>query len=1139
MSDEEKLVSHYQLKTLLRRDGFGAVYAAEDTRDQKAVILRVIELDHQALIRITGRVRSRSQRDHPLIEQIRQRMKRISELKHSHILPVIEFGEEHIQENNDIIFYMVSPFERASLLSYWTERYSSVELISLEIVADLLVQAAEALRYVHKHGLVHQYIRLSSFMLRSSARARKHPHLLLTDFWFADITTGILEEGQISQDLSVYLASEQLAGKAVAASDQYALAILAYELLLGSRLSQVDLSVGFYERFVRQRSAEVSEEDLELARQIDLVLARALAEDASLRFASIDAFAYAFRSVSRRETVDLGDEDTIKLPPSAKRESTTEVVEVAGALAAEGIVEAVDLGDEDTMKLPPGARRKSVTEVEAVAGALAAEEIVEEVTETTESDSVAGMLAAAEIEAETQTGRGRGLHKTVLTSEGMDIAEEETLTELSETTIVEQESTQSSTVAAAGFIAGLAAGELIGQAMARKEEDKESRDIALEQTLIMEGAAATLFAESRDIALEQTLIMQSTEAATLAASAEALIAGEVLASEEEASKVTGTSGAGAGLAGGMVVGEVLASEEASEVTKTSGVGAGLAGLAGGIGEREVLASEVETSEVTGTGTSGTGIAGVGLAGLAGGVVAGEVLASEVEASQLGGTGVTGAGVGGAGVTGTGITDTGITDTGVTGTGITGTGVTGTGVTGTGVTNTGVTGTGVTSTGVGGAGVTGAGWTGLAGTGFGGGNASDVEVESIEVPALGLATTGLGTSMSGLTGVGNVGRGRGRGRRRRRWLIAALLAIVLLLLFAGISAFAQNFSQSSATVTLTLESHTIQNTYVLTASPDTAITTQSQVQARQLSQVVSQSKTGQASGYFAGTRATGSITFKNNSMGCGCPVDIPAGTSFTDAHGIQVVTDVAASVASGCTDTVSAHAVVYGVSGNIPANDIQANYSSTITASNPSAFTGGQNGQSNSVIQQSDIDSLATPLQTQTIKIAQTNLQSQVKTNEKLLATPVCQSQTTSSQAAGDIASSVTVTVTTTCTAEVYDYTGAIQTVQQQVQKQASTYFSSDFVLQGNLQTQVVSATLVDTKVGKILLEINALGKWAYHLDNSQKQSLQRIIAGRSVSDARSLLASQQGISHVQIAVSGFDQSKLPSDPARISIILKD
>lgn len=109
MLDEKKPVSHYEPKTLLRKDGFGAVYLGQDMRDGKAYVLRVIELDSPTLTHITGRLRTRSQRDHPLIEQIRQRMKRISELKHAHILPVIEFGEEHIRGNNDIIFLALRP----------------------------------------------------------------------------------------------------------------------------------------------------------------------------------------------------------------------------------------------------------------------------------------------------------------------------------------------------------------------------------------------------------------------------------------------------------------------------------------------------------------------------------------------------------------------------------------------------------------------------------------------------------------------------------------------------------------------------------------------------------------------------------------------------------------------------------------------------------------------------------------------------------------------------------------------------------------------------------------------------------------------------------------------------------------------
>ncbi|HLI68671.1 MAG TPA: hypothetical protein VKV19_02830 [Ktedonobacteraceae bacterium] len=972
MPDEEKLVSHYRLKTLLRRDGFGAVYLSEDTRDQKEHLLRIIELDQQTLARITGRVRTRSQRDHPLVEQIRQRVKRISELKHAHILPVIEFGEEHIQETNAIIFYMASPYAKESLLSYWSEHYNDAELITLEVIADLVFQAGEALFSVHKRGLVHQYVRLSSFMLRSSTRGRRHLHLLLTDFWFADISPAILEEGQIAQDLSTYLAPEQLAGRAVPASDQYALAVLAYELLLGHRLSQVDRSLGLYERSLRQRSPQVSAQDLERARRIDLVLARALAENAGARFHNIEEFAYTLRGVMRGEALDLADEETFKLlaVPSTG---------IEGRKGDEGIALAA-------------------------AGALAAGEIVEEITEKRSGgDSTAEMLAAAEVEEETHPDSRHSLHKTVLTSAGMEAVELATTGErLEETTItregaqaggiaeeetvttIAEEQTQPSAVAAGatGFAAGLAAGEAL----------QREADIAEEQTQIIEGGA-------------------------LAA------AGEAMALEQETDIAEETT---------QIIGDTFA--------------AGAAGLAAG----GVLAGGTETGEVMQEG--GAGLAGAGVA--AGGALAGSAEASE--ATQESGAALAG---GGAGVA---------------------------------------------------AGSAGIGVLSAAG-GFAGG---------------GVAAGGVGTVAGG--------------RRRhggRRWLSAALLALVAFLIIGALLfALIQFTGQSAATVTLTLQSHTIQNSYLVTAVTGTV--SQGEVQASMLTQTVSQSKSGQASGFFSGTQASGFITFRNTSTGCGCPVVIPAGTAFTGASGVTVVTSVAASVASMCSVTVPAHALIVGPGGDIPAGDIHAAFSPHISATNATAFSGGQFGQSNAIVQQSDINGLASTLQKQVLQSALAGIQAQVTGNQRLLGSPACKTKTTANHAAGDFASSVTVTVSVTCAAEAYDYAEAIKIVQHEVQIQASSYFSSQFALVGAVQATLTRSLLTDARAGTILLVFNGVGKWVYNFSHGLQQSLVHVIAGKTVADARSILAGQAGVSAVSIKVSGRDQSTLPTDNSKITIVLK-
>ncbi|HEY1351225.1 MAG TPA: baseplate J/gp47 family protein [Ktedonobacteraceae bacterium] len=916
MSDEKKPVSHYELKTLLRRDGFGAVYLSQDTRDGKAYILRVIELDSPTLARITGRVRSRSQRDHPLIEQIRQRMKRISELKHAHVLPVVEFGEEHIQGNNDIIFYMVSPYERESLLSYWSGRAGSNELISLESIADLIFQAGEALFYVHKRGLIHQYVRLSSFMLRSSTRGRRGPHLLLTDFWFADITPALLEAGQISQDLSLYLAPEQLSGRALATSDQYALALLAYELLLGYRLSQVDLSPGLYAHALRQRSSGASPVELALAHRLDLVLARALAEDATARFSNIEEFVYTFRAVARGEAVDLSDEETSELPVVEERPQHTH-----GEAMVAGF-----------------------------AGALATGEQVEEGVQTSVVDAgTAELLSAAQIDEQTRLEHRHSLHRTVLTSRGMETLE-------------------------------LAKMEM--QGVSGEEQERaggaEERAPSSAETFVLGLEAGATLRQEQDIVEERTLVRESSALA---------------------------------FAAGLSAGEVQ----------------GLAQEAAGV---EELAPQMPEENQAATGPAG--------------LRAGELSANGAAARAAGVMQRADANV----------------------------------------------------------------------SGFGTGNSGSQQAASAA-----LTTAGAGVFA-------------GRRRQRRPLLVAIAVALLLVLFSSGLFVFAS--SQATATVTLTLQSRIVHNTYLVTAA-----TTQGQVQARKLTQTVAQSRTTRASGYYPGTRASGLLTFHNTSTSCGCPIFIPAGTPFTSRTGVTVVTAYDISVAAQCVVTVPARAVIYGAGGNVPADSVHATFGAHVWGTNRQAFTGGQSGQSNALVQQADINNLTSALQTQNEHTARSGLESQLHSSQRLADSPLCRSRSAADHPAGAAAAGVTVTVTTTCAAEAYDYARVVQIVQQQVQAQAASYFSSNFVEVGSLQTTVAQATVTDARTGRLLLAVQAAGRWVYRFDQSLKRSLARVIAGKDVTQVRALLNNEAGVAAVNVSLSGPSQNTLPSDDAKIAIVLRD
>jgi VCBS repeat-containing protein len=132
-----------------------------------------------------------------------------------------------------------------------------------------------------------------------------------------------------------------------------------------------------------------------------------------------------------------------------------------------------------------------------------------------------------------------------------------------------------------------------------------------------------------------------------------------------------------------------------------------------------------------------------------------------------------------------------------------------------------------------------------------------------------------------------------------------------------------------------------------------------------------------------------------------------------------------------------------------------------------------------------------------------------------------------------------VTVTTTCAAEAYDYARVVQIVQQQVQAQAASYFSSNFVEVGSLQTTVAQATVTDARTGRLLLAVQAAGRWAYRFDQSLKRSLARVIAGKDVTQVRALLNNEAGVAAVNVSISGPSQNTLPSDDAKITIVLRD
>lgn len=417
--------------------------------------------------------------------------------------------------------------------------------------------------------------------------------------------------------------------------------------------------------------------------------------------------------------------------------------------------------------------------------------------------------------------------------------------------------------------------------------------------------------------------------------------------------------------------------------------------------------------------------------------------------------------------------------------------------------------------------------------------------------------------SGTTGSsGNAGLPPRRNRRSGWQLL--LIGLVVLLLFSvllcgGIALAApgtwHSFTSSvshvlpsaspTATVTIAPKSTILQNTYGINGVIGTPDITKREVQARQLTFTThTQSKTVSATGFvnIPGTHATGSMTFFNGSL---APYGVTAGTVFTDAQGVQIANDILAYIPAGNPNsgyghvTVPAHAITLGTNGNIRAGDFTNLIccgNSAVGVSNNGAFSGGQDPQKYTAVQQSDIDNAATPLRQPLTQSALSSVNGQKHANEQFVGTPKCTTNVTSDHNAGDRVSSVTVAVTATCSGEVYDQVGARTVAANLLITGADKQTGGGYALVGNVITTSTQA-LADNK-GKVALFIKAQGVWAYQFTDTLKAQLASQITGKMQDEATTLLSQNKGVDKVD-SIHISSGNTLPTDAKQITIVVQN
>jgi serine/threonine protein kinase len=212
----------------------------------------------------------------------------------SYRLPLLDFccAEE---TSSAQMSYMVMPFCTEGSLAGWLRQSGSATL-SPQDIAQLVEQAADALQYAHDHHVIHLDVKPSNFLLRSNRKSPNRPTLLLADFGIARSSTTAASSSRTIRGTPTSMAPEQWSGMTVPATDQYALAVMVYEILAGRPPFLGGMEQLMYQHFTVQPSPP-SNYNAHLTEALDAVILRALAKQPEDRFPSIIAFASEFEKV--------------------------------------------------------------------------------------------------------------------------------------------------------------------------------------------------------------------------------------------------------------------------------------------------------------------------------------------------------------------------------------------------------------------------------------------------------------------------------------------------------------------------------------------------------------------------------------------------------------------------------------------------------------------------------------------------------------------------------------------------------------------------------------------------------------------------------------------------------------------------
>jgi serine/threonine protein kinase len=264
-------IGRYKIIRELGRGAMGVVYLAEDPAIGRSVAIKTINLDNL----------SEPGQEQMLRDRLMREARSAGILSHPGIVTVYD-----IQQSGNLACIVMEFVEGVTLY----DRMIRGELKPDEALS-IMEQSAAAIDYAHSKGVLHRDIKPANLMFTTEGQVK------VADFGVARLSSQKTATSGMVLGTPSYMAPEQISNKALGpATDQFSLAVMAFELLTGQKPFDGDSISGLLYCIVFQDPVSVRSLNSTLPEAVEAVLNKALSKEPADRYPNCSAFARALKA---------------------------------------------------------------------------------------------------------------------------------------------------------------------------------------------------------------------------------------------------------------------------------------------------------------------------------------------------------------------------------------------------------------------------------------------------------------------------------------------------------------------------------------------------------------------------------------------------------------------------------------------------------------------------------------------------------------------------------------------------------------------------------------------------------------------------------------------------------------------------